>query len=166
MNVNLVIPLTMHELASTVWIGGMFFAHFALRPTLKAMLEPKARVEVAIGVYRRFFPWVWIAIAVLWMSGFWIGLQVLASGQPPALHIYIMAGIAFLMTLIFTFIYAFPYRMAIRIATVYENWRWAGAKLSQVRALMAVNLTLGVLNLLVAATGPVLAPDIAAMLQR
>lgn len=161
MNLNAAIPLALHELASTVWIGGMFFAIFAVRPTLKGMADPALRIRLAIGIFQRFFPWVWVAIATLWASGFWIA--VAAYGKQVGLHVHIMMGIALVMTLIFAWIFVFPYRQTIRIATGYENWGWAAAKLSLVRKLMAVNLTLGMLNVIVAAVGPALEPAVQAL---
>jgi len=156
MNLYAAIPLALHELASTMWIGGMFFALVALRPTLKTVADPALRIRLAIGSFRRFFPWVWGAIATLWISGFWIGIA--AHGNRVALHVHLMMGIALIMTLIFAWLFVFPYRQMIRLATGYENWGWAGAKLALVRRLMAVNLGLGVLNVVIATTGPTLVP--------
>jgi len=158
MNLNAAIPLALHELASTVWVGGMFFAIFAVRPTLKGVADPAQRVRLAIGIFRRFFPWVWVAITTLWVSGFWI--SVAAYGKQVGLHVHIMMGIALVMTLIFAWIFAFPHRQMIRIADGYENWGWAAAKLSVVRKLMAVNLALGMLNVVVGAIGPALEPAV------
>lgn len=160
MDLSLAIPRTLHQLAGIVWIGGMFFAHFALRPTLKSSLEIQARVEVANGVFRRFFPWVWGSIVTLWISGFWIAF--VAYGSNAALHVHIMMGIALVMTLIFIYLFAVPYRR-LRIAMEYENWRWAGAEASQVRKWMAVNLALGIATVLVASVGPLVLPRIAAL---
>ena len=158
MDFKLAIPLALHQLASAIWIGGMFFAHVALRPTLKTTLTPQARIEVALGVFRRFFPWVWVAIITLWASGFWIG--IVTHADKVGLHVHIMMGIALIMTLIFAYLYAFPYRMMVHLATGYENWSWAGIKLSQVRKLMFVNLVLGVTTIIVAAAGPAVFPAV------
>ena len=74
-------------------------------------------------------------------------------------------GIALGMTLVFAYLFAFPYRR-MRIATGYENWRWASAEFSQVRKLMALNLALGVATLLVASAGPfAVIPGIAALIE-
>jgi uncharacterized membrane protein len=159
----LIIAQTLHQLASIIWIGGMFFAHFALRPTLKTKLDPQVRIEVALGVLGRFFPWVWVSIMTLWVSGFAIG--VLTHGNKVGLHVHIMMGIALTMTLIFAYLFAFPYREMVRIATGYENWAWAGAKFSQVRKLMFVNLLLGVATVIVAVAGPFVIPVLTALVK-
>ena len=59
---------TVHVLSIIVWIGGMVFAHFFLRPAV-AQLEPPARLRLMHDVLGRFFQ------AVLWAS-----LLTLASG--------------------------------------------------------------------------------------
>jgi uncharacterized membrane protein len=161
MNLSVAIPLALHQLASIVWIGGMFFAHFALRPTIKQMLEPPARIQVALGVFRRFFPWVWASIATLWVSGLWIGIVVFEKKL--ALHVHVMMGTGLLMTLVFVFLYAVPYRK-MRAAVEYENWRRASAKFSTIRKLMAFNLMLGLITAVVAVTGPIVFAGIQAML--
>lgn len=152
MNLSTVIPLALHQLAGTVWVGGMFFSLFVMRPAIKGIAETEARVRLTLAVYRRFFPWVWVAIVGLWVSGLW--LMVAEQQHGVALHVHLMMGIAFLMTLIFAWLFAFPYRQTIRIATGYENWGWATSKISQVRRLMALNLALGILNLILGSVGP------------
>jgi uncharacterized membrane protein len=161
MNLNLAIPLALHQLAALVWIGGMFFAHFALRPTLKQGLEPPARIQVAMGVFSRFFPWVWVCIATLWLTGLWIGIAEFQGRV--GLHVHVMAGVALAMTLVFSYLYAFPYRK-MRTAVGYENWRWASAKFSVIRKLMAMNLALGLLTAVVGVSGSLVLPGLQALL--
>jgi uncharacterized membrane protein len=160
MDLNLALPRTLHQLASIVWIGGMFFAHFALRPTLKSCLALEARVEVAHEVFRRFFPWVWASIVTVWVSGFWIAF--IAYGSHVALHVHVMMGLALVMTLIFIYLFAVPYRR-LRSAMDQDNWRRAGTEASRVRKWMAVNLALGIATVLVASAGPLVIPSIAAL---
>lgn len=160
MNLNLAIPLALHQIAAIIWIGGMFFAHFALRPTIKRSLAPPERIQVALGVFRRFFPWVWVCIATLWISGLWVIIDLQAQ---VSMHVHIMMGTALLMTLIFTFLFAFPYRR-MKTAVDYENWRWASAKFSQIRKLMALNMLIGFFTVVVAVSGKLILPGIQAML--
>jgi len=161
MNLSLAVPLALHQLATIVWVGGMFFAHFALRPTIKQTLEPPARIQVALGVFRRFFPWVWVSIATLWVSGLWITIAIYQKNV--GLHVYIMMGIALVMTLVFVYLFAVPFRK-MRSAVEYENWRRASDKFSSIRKLMAVNLVLGLLTATVAVSGPNVIAGIQAIL--
>ncbi len=63
---------TLHVLAALVWVGGMFFAWMILRPAAVAALEGPARLRLWANVFQRFFVWVWVAVAILPISG--IGL--------------------------------------------------------------------------------------------
>jgi uncharacterized membrane protein len=161
MNLSLAIPMALHQIAVIIWIGGMFFAHVALRPTIKRSLEPPERIQVALGVFRRFFPWVWACIAVLWISGVWAAIVKFPSGVPLSVHL--MMGMALIMTLVFVFLVVFPYRK-MKVAVDYENWRWASAKFAAMRKLMAFNLLLGMLTAVIAVAGPLVIPGIEAMI--
>lgn len=153
MNLEIAIPIALHQAAGLIWVGGMFFAHFALRPTLKEALEPQPRLRVALGVFTRFFPWVWGSIAVLWLSGLWVFFGV--SGGKVGLHVHVMMGIALVMTLIFTLIYFIPFhRMQRGVAAA--DWPKAASAFGWIRGLMAVNLGLGLATVVIAAAGPAL----------
>ncbi|MEI9985070.1 MAG: hypothetical protein WDN69_18890 [Aliidongia sp.] len=61
--------LALHILAATIWVGGMFFAHQVLRPSL-GPLEPAIRLPIWRRVFAKFFPWVWVGILALLASGY------------------------------------------------------------------------------------------------
>lgn len=153
--------LALHQLASVIWIGGMFFAHFALRPTLKLSLEPPARIQVALGVFRRFFPWVLICITTLWVTGAWFSISVLGGNL--GAHIITMIGTAAVMTLVFFYLYLVPYGR-MRLYVEQETWREASVEFTRIRKLMAINLALGILTVVVAVLGPVAMPALLTML--
>ena len=71
-NKTMNIALSLHIIAVVIWVGGMLFAHMALRPVAASQLEPPVRLKLWVGVFGRFFPWVWVCIAVILVSGFWI----------------------------------------------------------------------------------------------
>jgi uncharacterized membrane protein len=163
MSSKLAIPLLLHQLASIVWVGGMFFSHFFLRPVIKASLDPPARIQLALGVFQRFFPWVWACVAILWVSGGWMAIvhyRGAVGGQVLA-----MAATALVMTLVFAYLFAFPYRQ-MRIAVEAENWRGASARFSSIRKLMALNLVLGLATVAVATVGPAVLLELGALLDR
>ncbi|MBK1646520.1 hypothetical protein CKO25_18095 [Thiocapsa imhoffii] len=151
MNLSFALPLALHQIASVVWIGGMFFAHFALRPTLQAVLEPEPRLRVALGVFQRFFPWVWGAIALLWLSGLWVFLVVM--GGKADTHVHAMMGLALIMTLVFTLIVFLPFRRLERALAAGEL-PTAAASFAWIRGLMGFNLLLGLATVVIAAAGP------------
>jgi uncharacterized membrane protein len=163
MDLKLAIPLLLHQLASIVWIGGMFFSHFFLRPVLKDSLEPPARIQLALGVFRRFFPWVWVCVATLWVSGGWI--TIIHYRGMVGSHVLAMMATALVMTLVFAYVFAVPYRK-MRIAVEAQNWRGANAKFSKIRALVALNLALGLATVAIATAGPAVLLDIGILLDR
>jgi uncharacterized membrane protein len=74
---------TVHVLAIIVWIGGMVFAHFFLRPAV-ARLDPPVRLRLMHDVLDRFFRAVLVAALLTLASGVWmlgrVAKQVVQSG--------------------------------------------------------------------------------------
>ncbi len=134
------VAITLHLFATIVWVGGMFFAHMALRPAASQLLEPPQRLPLLHGVLGRFFPWVWISIVLILGSGYWIFLGIL--GGQAALHVHLMQGTGLLMVAIFCFIYFVPYR---RMGTALKSGDLpvAGARMALIRRLIGINLILG-----------------------
>ena len=60
--------LLAHVLSVTLWVGGMAFAHFFLRPAAQA-LEPPQRLPLMQGVLRRFLNAAGLAVLVVLASG-------------------------------------------------------------------------------------------------
>ena len=147
------VALALHQLGTLIWIGGMLFAHFVLRPAANARLAPPERLPLMLAVFDRFFPLVWVAIALLWGSGLWVFLAL--AGAKMGWHVHAMMGLAALMTVIFSFIWFVPYRVLGR-AVAQADWPAAGARLALIRRLIATNLTLGLVTALFGAAGPTL----------
>lgn len=146
------IAITLHLLATVIWIGGMFFAYMALRPVAGSLLEPPVRQALWVGVFKRFFAWVWLAIITLLVSGFWMIFAELGGMGNLGLHINIMLGLGVFMMLLFMHVYFGPFRR-LQHAVIESNWETGGAKLSQIRLLVKTNLILGLLLIIVATTG-------------
>jgi len=76
-------PQTIHLLCIIVWIGGMVFAHFFLRPAV-AQLEPAVRLRLMHDVLGRFFGAVLVASLLALASGVWmigrVAKQAVQSG--------------------------------------------------------------------------------------
>jgi uncharacterized membrane protein len=74
---------TVHVLAIIVWMGGMVFAHFFLRPAV-AQLEAPVRLRLMHDVLGRFFQAVLVAALLTLASGVWmlgrVAKQVVQSG--------------------------------------------------------------------------------------
>ena len=60
--------LFIHLAGVIVWVGGMAFAHFCLRPAALE-LSPAERLGLWSRVLGRFFRIVWVAIGAILISG-------------------------------------------------------------------------------------------------
>ncbi len=147
------LAITLHLLAAVIWVGGMFFAYTALRPAAGALLEPLARQALWAQVFSRFFPWVWLAILVLFASGFWMIFGVLGGMAKVGMHIHLMMTLGIVMALIFMHIYFAPFRR-LKQVVAQGDWQGGAGKLNQIRLLIALNLALGLIVVCIAAAGP------------
>lgn len=142
-----------HVLSIIVWVGGMVFAHFFLRPAL-APLEPAVRLRLMHDVLGRFFQAVLVASVLTLGTGVWmlgrVAKQVVQAGgqfqMPLAWTVMTVLGVA--MVAIFMHIRFALYRRLGRAVQAAE-WPAGAAALGQIRTWVAVNLGLGVLILLV-----------------
>lgn len=146
--------LLAHILGVVVWVGGMFFAHMALRPAL-AELEPPQRLRLMHGVLGRFFAWVEWAIVLILASG--LAMMSMLGGArgmfavPAYLHVMLTIGVV--MMAIFGHI-RFAAFKRLGAAVTAADWPAAGAALAQIRKLVGVNLALGLLVVVIAVTEP------------
>ena len=136
--------LFLHVVSDVVWVGGMFLAYMAVRPAAAEVLDPPQRLKLWTAIFRRFFPWVWAAVTLILVSGFAMLSQLAAI---PA-YIIGMAVIGIVMSAIFMHLYFAPFGRLKR-AVAAEDWKAGGAALNQIRLLVAVNLTLGLVNIAV-----------------
>ena len=143
------VPIALHILGAVVWVGGMFFAYMALRPAAGDM-APAER----LGLWRRtldnFFPWVWGSIAALLGSGY--GLIFAFPDAIYGIHVPIMQGLGWIMILIFCHVYFSPYRR-LRAALDGGDVETAAKQLGQIRLIFGGNLILGLITVVVGATG-------------
>lgn len=147
----------LHLGAITVWVGGMVFAHFFLRPALAA-LEPPQRLRLMQAVLGRFFAAVTVAVGLALASGAWmigdVHQRVAATGGQLVLPIgwTLMTLLGVVMTAIFAFIRLLPYRRLQR-AVAAGAWPAAAEALAQIRRWVVVNLVIGVVIIAVAVLG-------------
>lgn len=146
------LAMTLHLLAAVVWVGGMFFAYTALRPVAGRLLEPSVRLTLWAQVFSRFFPWVWLTIAILLITGFWMIFSVFGGMAKVGPHVHLMMTLGIIMMLIFAHVYYSPFRKLKR-SVENSDWPEGAKKLHQIRVLIAANLTLGLLVIVIAVAG-------------
>jgi uncharacterized membrane protein len=143
--------LVLHILAAVIWVGGMFFAHQMLRPAAAA-LDPTLRLPLWRRVFARFFPWVWVSIAALLVSGYGMVLWGFGGFDKIGLHVHIMHGLGIVMMLAFGHLYFAPWRR-FRRAVDAADFVAAAKQLNQIRLIVTVNLVLGLIVVAVGASG-------------
>ncbi len=144
------ILLLLHLSGVIVWVGGMFFAHFCLRPVATLQLPPPQRLPLLAAVLGRFFVAVVVGIVAILASGF-ASMGVAGFGQAP-IHWHVMAGIGLAMAAIFGVIY-FRHFPRLKAGVAAQDWPAAGAAMNRIRILVATNLLLGALTIAVATLG-------------
>ena len=141
--------LTLHLLATIIWVGGMFFAHMAMRQAANELLEPPQRLPFLKRVLDRFFRWVWLAVALILASGYWIFLVLLNARA--GLHVHLMQGLGLVMTGLFCFVYFVPYRR-MGAALERQDLPAAAAQMAMIRKIIGTNLVLGLVTTVIAAS--------------
>ncbi|MFN7086185.1 MAG: CopD family protein [Burkholderiales bacterium] len=148
------LALMLHVFGVVVWVGGMFFAYLALRPAAARLLEPPQRLPLWAATLGRFFVWVWICVALVLGSGFYMFAVIADLGKVPAYtHIMLYVGIA--MALIFTYVFAAPFA-ALKHAVAARDWKEGARALNHIRMAVALNLGLGLANIVIATAGAML----------
>jgi len=144
------LAIAIHVLAAVVWVGGMFFAYVVLRPSA-TVLEPPQRLTLWAGVFKRFFPWVWMAIVVLLLSGYWLIFDWFKGFDTSPGHVHLMHLVGWVMALLFVYLYYKIYPQFVSAVNL-EQWPEAAAQLNSIRQIILTNLIIGmVLLVLVAA---------------
>ncbi len=143
--------LIVHTLAAVVWVGGMFFAHQALRPAAAA-LDPPLRLPLWSRVFDRFFAWVIAAIVLLLLSGYALVFAVYGGFQGLPIYVNLMQAIGIVMMLLFLHLYFAPWRR-LRAAVARQDWAEGGRQLGQVRTIVTINLVLGLIVVAIGASG-------------
>ena len=142
--------LSLHLLAATIWVGGMFFAYLCLRPVAAAKLEPPARLLLWRGVFGKFFRWVWLSLLVLLLTGH--GMIAAIGGMAVVgVHVHLMLALGYLMVILYGVLFFKPYQLLKELVDA-QQWPAAAVQLNRIRQIVLVNLCLGLL-VLVAASG-------------
>lgn len=144
--------ILLHVLSAVVWVGGMFFAYVCLRPTAAQQLEPPARLQLWVGVFSRFFPFVWLSVLFLPLTGYLMIFTIWGNFAATPLYVHVMNGTGILMILIYMHVFFAPFKR-LKLAVAAQDWPDAGNKLNQIRGLIRINLTLGLITVVIASGG-------------
>lgn len=130
----------LHLSAAIVWLGGMAFMLWALRPVAAAQLQPPARLPLLAGVLTRFFSVAWISVGLLALTGATMLGSVGMKNAPVGWHL--MMGIGLLMFAIFGHLYFGPFSR-MKKAVAQADWPQAGQQIARIHPLVVLNFALG-----------------------
>jgi len=140
----------LHVLGIVVWVGGMFFAYMALRPVAASVLEPPQRLTLWAGVFDKFFPWVWVSVILILLTGLHMLMAFGGMGAPHYAMTMLVLGVV--MMLIFGHVFFAPYKKLKR-AVAAQDWKAGAAALGLIRQLIGINLTIGLVTIAVVFVG-------------
>jgi uncharacterized membrane protein len=145
------IAISLHILAATIWVGGMFFSYSFLRPVVADVLEPPQRLTLWVKVFEKFFNWVWLISFLLIGTGHFMIAQfggLAGVGK----HIHIMMLLGYIMTVIFMHVYFAPFKR-LKAAVAQQDWANGANNLNVIRKMVLLNLVLGLLTVFIASAG-------------
>jgi uncharacterized membrane protein len=145
------LALAAHILGAVVWVGGMFAIYVCLRPALGALEAPQ-RLRLMRTTFQNFFPWVWAAVLLLLASGYWMVFVTFGGFSGTRLHIHLMQLIGWVMIGLFVWLFHGPW-LTFKRALDSEDWPVAGASLNRIRQIIAINLPLGLIVVIIGASG-------------
>ena len=129
----------LHLAGVIVWVGGMFFVHFCLRPAALRVLEPPQRLPLWTETLGRVLPITAVAVLVILLSGFTLLLETGFRQAPVGWHVMTTLGVV--MSGIFVYVFGVLYPR-LRRHSAAGAWPDAAAALSAIRVIVTTNLLL------------------------
>lgn len=152
MDYSFALAIGLHALAAVIWVGGMFFAHFVLRPSVAEMNETM-RMALWSRLLPRFFKWVGACIAVLLVTGYGVLLTGYRGGIFGGdLHIDVMQILGVVMMLLYLYILTGPFPV-LRQAVIENDLGRAATAQARIRRIVGLNLLLGLITTFIGAFG-------------
>jgi len=149
---TLTASMILHLLSAVVWVGGMFFAYMFLRPVAASQLEPPVRLTLWVGVFKKFFPFVWLSILFLPLTGYLMIFDIWGSMAATPLYVHIMNGLGIVMILIYLHVYFAPFKR-LKEAVIKQDWQEGGRNLNIIRKMVGMNTMIGLLTIIIVAGG-------------
>ena len=145
------LALALHILGAVIWAGGMFAAYMCLRPAA-GPLETPQRLRLWLAFFRKFFPWVWLSILFLLLSGYWVVFVTFGGFAGVRLHVHLMQALGWVMIALFLWLFHGPW-LKFKRAVEAQDWPTAGANLNRMRQIISVNMPLGLIVVVIGASG-------------
>lgn len=137
------VALFLHLFGVIVWVGGMVFAHFCLRPAV-AELTPQSRLPLMESALGKFFSWVSASVIVILLTGGFMMSKV-GNAQAPW-PVLAMAVTGVVMMLLFGHL-RFAMYPRVQRAVQAQRWPDGAAAIASIRRTVVINLVLGVVTI-------------------
>lgn len=143
----------LHLVSIIIWVGGMFFAHFFLRPAAQN-LQPPERVQLMHEVLRRFFAAVTAIVVLVLATGVGMigSIHAMAAQAGSQFHMpvswMVMSALGLVMMAVFGHL-RFALFKRLDNAVKAKDWKAGGAALASIRQWVALNLALGLVIVIV-----------------
>jgi uncharacterized membrane protein len=147
----LTILLALHMLGAVVWVGGMFAAYMCLRPAA-GPLETPQRLGLWRRFFAKFFPWVWVSVLLLLVSGYWMLVTSVGGFAHAPLYINLMQTLGLIMTALYLWLFHGPW-LKFKRAVDAQEWPMAGAELNRIRQIIMINMPIGLIVAVIGGTG-------------
>lgn len=136
--------LALHLLGAVLWVGGMGFALFVLRPAAHEVLEAPQRLPLMQSVFRRFFMIVWHAMPIVLLTGWALFFLWHGGFSGARWNLHLMHLLGLIMGFIFLALFFGPWA-AMRRAMAANDRPGAARALDSIRKLVLMNLILGLI---------------------
>jgi uncharacterized membrane protein len=140
--------LALHLLSAVVWVGGMAFTVFILRPTFE-LLEPTPRLQMHQQTLKRFFRLTWHVLPILLLTGWAMVFAAWGGFAMLPWSINVMQTLALIMTFVFLYTYFVPFKRLQRAI------RPTPEMLGRIRQFVTLNLVLGTITIIAGSLGHV-----------
>jgi len=147
----LVVLLALHMLSAVVWVGGMFAAYMCLRPAA-GPLEAPQRLALWRRFFAKFFPWVWVSVLLLLVTGYWMMVTSFGGFSHAPLYINLMQTLGLVMVALYAWLFHGPW-LKFKHAVDAQEWPVAGAQLNRIRQIIMVNMPIGLIVAAIGGTG-------------
>ena len=143
--------IALHLLASVIWVGGMFVAYTAVRPSAME-LSPEERFKLWKGIGARFFPTVGLCCIILVATGYAMIFEELGGFSTTVIHVHIMQVTGWIMIALFGHLVSSPYRKLVR-SLKKGNKQGCAKALANMRKFVGINLLIGLATIIIGSTG-------------
>jgi len=146
------VAISIHVLLAVIWVGGMFFAYMVLRPAMGTLEPPFERPKLWTQVFKKFFPWVWMAVLLMPLTGYVLIFSQFGGFKSLPVYINIMHLLGITMILIYMFLFMGPYKH-LQKAVAAKDGALAGQQIQVIRQIVGINLSLGLITIVIAVSG-------------